>query len=173
VSAIRSFYKDRGQLLRTAFKKSVWPACTWNFPDQAITPVHRDVGNPPSIPCSITPGGDFNPDKGGFIVLYDLKLIIRFPAGSNISFCSGGVAHGNLPIQAGELRSSFIQYMAGGLARHISYGFKPERLLKDAVIADLASRAPQRYEEALRFFSTVDSLAQDRGLVLPLPHSRT
>jgi hypothetical protein len=121
----------------------------------------------------ITPGGDFDPDKGGFIVLYDLKLIIRFPAGSNISFCSGGVAHGNLPIQAGESHSSFIQYMAGGLACYISYGFKPERLLKDAVIADLASRAPQRYEEALRFFSTVDSLAQDRGLVLPLPHSRT
>jgi hypothetical protein len=66
-----------------------------------------DVGNLPSIPCSITPGGDFDPDKGNFIVLYDLKLIICFPAGSNISFCLGGVAHGNLPIQAGESRSSF------------------------------------------------------------------
>jgi hypothetical protein len=69
-----------------SFKKLVWPACTWNFPYQAITAVHRDVGNPSSIPCSMTPGGDFELDKGGFIVLYDLKLIIRFPAGSNISF---------------------------------------------------------------------------------------
>jgi hypothetical protein len=115
VAAIIKHYRKAGFSLRRPFK-SAWCACTWNFPKQAIANMHRDCGNPPSIPCSITPVGNFDPDKGGFIVLWCLGLVICFPAGLNISFCSGGIYHGNLPIQAGETRASFIQYMAGGLA---------------------------------------------------------
>jgi hypothetical protein len=167
VAAICEFYRRGGIVLKRAFKSSAWPAATWNFPDQAVTDFHRDTGNPPSIPCSITPGGDFNPDKGGFLVLWELKLVIRFPPGSNISICSGGVTHGNLGIQPGESRSSFVQYMAGGLARHVAYGFKPERQMEKSARAYHARLALERWEEALNLFSTVESLIRDRALVFP------
>jgi hypothetical protein len=165
VAAICEFYRRGGIVLNRAFKNSAWPAATWNFPDQAVTDFHCNTGNPPSIPCSITPGGDFDLDKGGFLVLWELRLVIRFPAGSNISICSGGITHGNLSIQPGESRSAFIQYMAGGLARHVAYGFKAEHELGKKVRAYHARCALERWEEALNLFSTIESLADDRGMV--------
>jgi hypothetical protein len=128
--------------------------------------MHRDTGNPPCIPCSITPVGDFDADKGGFLVLWNLGLVIRFPSGSNISICSGGVYHGNLPIQPGESRAAFIQYMAGGLARHVTYGFKSENQLKlTGQLKFHADKAVERWEQALGLFSTIFSLGADRMTV--------
>ncbi|KAJ7697753.1 hypothetical protein B0H14DRAFT_3529203 [Mycena olivaceomarginata] len=54
--------------------------------------------------------GDFDPDLGGHLILWDLRLVIRFPPGSTILLPSAIIRHSNTPIQAHEHRSSFVQY---------------------------------------------------------------
>ncbi|KAJ7937906.1 hypothetical protein B0H13DRAFT_1580401, partial [Mycena leptocephala] len=66
----------------------------------------------------------FDPDFGGHLVLWDLKLVIRFPPGATILIPSAIVRHSNVPIRPDERRCSFTQYTAGGLFRWIRDGFK-------------------------------------------------
>ncbi|KAJ7622473.1 hypothetical protein FB45DRAFT_927801 [Roridomyces roridus] len=44
----------------------------------------RDFGNMAAGLCPITALGRFNPDRGGHLILWELKLIIRFPPASTI-----------------------------------------------------------------------------------------
>ncbi|KAJ7742915.1 hypothetical protein B0H14DRAFT_3897734 [Mycena olivaceomarginata] len=58
------------------FVRSVFAACTFNFGRHAITVPHLDFGNLSWGWCAITALGRFNPDLGGHLVLWDLKLIV-------------------------------------------------------------------------------------------------
>jgi hypothetical protein len=87
---------------------------------------HKDQGNLPFGLCAVTPFGSFDPDKGGHIILWELKLIIRFPPGSTVLIPSAIITHGNLPIQHNEERSSFTQYAAGSLFRWVDNGFQTQ-----------------------------------------------
>ncbi|KAJ7624191.1 hypothetical protein B0H17DRAFT_1151319 [Mycena rosella] len=49
--------------------------------------------------CSITALGDFDPNKGGHLILWDLRLAIRFPPGSTILIPSALLHHSNVAIQ--------------------------------------------------------------------------
>jgi hypothetical protein len=80
VTMIVAFYARIGVALSRAFPDSVYAAATWNFPPQAVCCPHRDAGNAPCLPCSVTALGNFKADDGGELVLYELGLIIRFPA---------------------------------------------------------------------------------------------
>jgi hypothetical protein len=71
--------------------------------------------------------GDFNPDAGGHLVLWDFKLVVRFPAGSTVLIPSTLLLHSNTPIRSGEARYSIVQYAAGGLFRWAHGGFTSER----------------------------------------------
>ncbi|KAJ7055502.1 hypothetical protein C8F01DRAFT_1211582 [Mycena amicta] len=102
--------------LRLPFAGSVFAACTWNFVTTVCAP-HVDFGNLAWGWCAITALGRFNPNRGGHLILWDLRLVIRFPPGSTIFIPSALLLHSNSPIQAGETRSSFVQYSAGGLFR--------------------------------------------------------
>ncbi|KAJ7056523.1 hypothetical protein C8F01DRAFT_1211255 [Mycena amicta] len=107
--------------LRLPFVGSVFAACTWNFVTTVCAP-HVDFGNLAWGWCAITALGRFNPNRGGHLILWDLRLVIRFPPGSTIFIPSALLLHSNSPIQAGETRSSFVQYSAGGLFRWIDQG---------------------------------------------------
>ncbi|KAJ7788209.1 hypothetical protein B0H14DRAFT_3577370 [Mycena olivaceomarginata] len=106
--------------------RSVFAACTFNFGLHAITVPHLDFGNLSWGWCAITALGRFNPDLGGHLVLWDLKLIIRFPPGSTILIPSAIIWHSNSPVAVHEFRASFTQYTAGGLFRWIRNGFKTD-----------------------------------------------
>ncbi|KAJ7940116.1 hypothetical protein B0H13DRAFT_2300190 [Mycena leptocephala] len=60
------------------------------------------------------------------VILWDLKLIIRFPPGSTILIPSAIIRHSNMPVDAHELRFSFTQYTAGSLFRWIRNSFKTD-----------------------------------------------
>ncbi|KAJ6502981.1 hypothetical protein DFH09DRAFT_1102283 [Mycena vulgaris] len=70
--------------LRWNFAGSVFAACTFNFGPHAITVPHLDFANLSWGWCAITALGNFDPDLGGHLILWDLKLVIRFPPGSTI-----------------------------------------------------------------------------------------
>jgi hypothetical protein len=114
----------------------------------------------------VTAGGNFNPDKGGMIVLWELGLIVRFPPGSTVLFTSGDITHFNIPIQEGETRWSFTQYMAIALVTHArTHCVKLKDMSKDA------RRKHQRAMKDLKvkercLYSTRESLIEDRRRLL-------
>ncbi|KAJ6448611.1 hypothetical protein DFH09DRAFT_851739, partial [Mycena vulgaris] len=110
--------------LRWNFARSVFAVCTFNFGPQAITVPHLNFANLSWGWCAITALGNFDPDLGGHLILWDLKLVIRFPPGSTILIPSAIIRHSNVPVGAGEERFSFTQYTAGGLFRWIRNGFQ-------------------------------------------------
>jgi hypothetical protein len=67
-----------------------------------VTFPHLDFANLAWGWCAITALGDFDPDKGGHLILWDLKLIIRFPPGSTILIPSTLIHHSNTSIHPHE-----------------------------------------------------------------------
>ncbi|KAF8218371.1 hypothetical protein K438DRAFT_1901141 [Mycena galopus ATCC 62051] len=148
--------------LRWNFVKTVFAACTFNFGPQAITRLHLDFGNLAWGWCAITALGWFDPDLGGHLILWDLRLVVRSPPGSTVFIPSAIIRHSNVPIRPHEIRSSFTQYTAGGLFRWIRNGFMTdEQYERTASASDQAARAAEattRWEEGMDMFSKIDDL---------------
>ncbi|KAF8197309.1 hypothetical protein K438DRAFT_1585189, partial [Mycena galopus ATCC 62051] len=98
--------------------------CTFNFGPRTVTFPHIDAPNLAWGWCSITTLGQFNPDLGGHLILWDLNLVIRFPPGSTIMIPSALLRHSNVSIQQNEMRYSFTQYTAG----RFTTGITPTRI---------------------------------------------
>jgi hypothetical protein len=148
--------------LNWPFMESVFAACTFNFGPRAVTCAHLDFGNLAWGWCAITSLGWFDADRGGHLILWDLKLIIRFPPGSTILMPSAIIRHSNIPVQLHEKHFSFVQYTAGGLFRWIRNGYMTdEDFLKNSTMVEKASRekaAETRWEEGVQMFSSIDDL---------------
>lgn len=118
---------------------------------------HTDSHNLAFGWCAITALGNFNPDRGGHLILWDLGLVIRFPPGSTILLPSALLTHSNIPIDANEVRYSIIQYSSSGLFRWIYNGFKSDKdFLATASPAEKKKRdedCKARWGNGLRMFS--------------------
>ncbi|KAF8125064.1 hypothetical protein K438DRAFT_1445105, partial [Mycena galopus ATCC 62051] len=99
--------------LRRPFDRSVFFCATFNFGPNAWTFRHRDILNLAFGWCACKLSETSTPRKG-HLVLWDLKLVVEFPAGALILLPSATIAHSNVPVQAGEERASFTQFSAGG-----------------------------------------------------------
>ncbi|KAJ6448524.1 hypothetical protein C8R45DRAFT_850264, partial [Mycena sanguinolenta] len=131
--------------LRRTFPRSPFAALTINLGPASVSPPHVDGGNKADGMCLITALGDFDPDKGGHVVLWDYNLIIRFPPGCACLIPSAVVTHSNTPIQEGEDRFSLIQYSAGGLFRWLANGGQSDLdWLAGATPEDMARREEER-----------------------------
>ncbi len=108
---------DRDSRLRPTSPQTAFAATTVNMGPHTTTPPHTDPANLAHGWCTDTALGDYDPDKGGHLVLWNLGLVIRVPPGSSILFPSAIVTHSNIPIQAHETRYSLIQYSASALFR--------------------------------------------------------
>ncbi|KAF7377072.1 hypothetical protein MSAN_00125700 [Mycena sanguinolenta] len=148
--------------LRSPFQNSVFAACTFNFGPRAATCSHLDFGNLAWGWCAITALGSFDADRGGHLILWDLKLIIRFPAGSTILIPSAILRHSNIPVQSHESRFSFVQYTAGGLFRWIRNGYMTEEALENtASVEEKLARASERearWQDGVNMYSVVNNL---------------
>ncbi|KAJ6499897.1 hypothetical protein DFH09DRAFT_1102819, partial [Mycena vulgaris] len=164
-----AFYRAQMALLATwkpsmrpNFARGIFAACTFNFGPHAICVPHLDFANLSWGWCSITALGDFDPDLGGHLILWDLRLIIRFPPGSTILIPSALIRHSNVPIRPHEHRSSFVQYTAGGLFRWVRNGFKTdEDWHNSASRKEKAAREAEnqgRWEQGMKMFSSIDEL---------------
>jgi hypothetical protein len=110
--------------LQPIAENTVFSSCTLNLGPCVESYVHTDLKNLAWGLCAITAFGNFNPDKEGYLVLWDYKLVIRFPAGSTILITSAVTRHSNSCVSEGHERMSFTQYSAGALFRWVDYGFK-------------------------------------------------
>ncbi|KAF7342933.1 hypothetical protein MVEN_01723100 [Mycena venus] len=126
--------QDREKHLRCNFLRrfSVFAAATFNFGPHTVTFPHIDFGNLAWGWCAITALGWFNPDLGGHLILWDLKLIIHFPPGSTILLPSAILRHLNVKIQPGESRYSFTQFTPAGLFHWVYNRFRTDRDINTA-----------------------------------------
>ncbi|KAJ7850177.1 hypothetical protein B0H14DRAFT_2355781, partial [Mycena olivaceomarginata] len=136
---------------------SVFTAATFNFGLQTVTFPHLDFANLAWGWCAITALGDFDPDQGGHIILWDLKLIICFPPGCTIFIPSALVRHSNTSIQAHEKQFSFTQYTPAGIFRFVDNGFRTEAAidasgLSAAQQAERVEARKRRWIEGLRMY---------------------
>ncbi|KAL1698750.1 hypothetical protein EV121DRAFT_274210 [Schizophyllum commune] len=166
---LHSFLRMNRRILRTQqpdlrhnFRSSVWSATTVNYGPQTATLPHKDYANLPWGWCPITALGNFDPKRGGHLVLWELRLVVEFPPGSTIIIPSGLITHSNVPVGPGETRFSVTQYTAGALIRWIDQGFQT----KEAFLASLTrkqraaeqEKAKTRYMKGLAMFSTLTEL---------------
>jgi len=116
--------------LKPNFPRSVFSSMAFNFGPNVETIPHQDILNLPYGWCAIQALGDFDPQAGGHIVLWELKLIIEFPPGSIILIPSATITHSNLPVRAGDQRASITQYTGGSIFRYVDSGFMLDCELK-------------------------------------------
>lgn len=151
---------------RRPIANSVFAATSFNFGPDAVSYEHTDSGNKANGICPIFCTGTFDPVTGGHLMLRQLKLAVEFPPGSLACIPSATLRHGNVAIRRGEQRESFTQYAAGGLFRWVSYGFRSwDDLQEDAAgLARELETRKTRWLDALKQFSTVQSLHDDRSM---------
>ncbi|KAI0027210.1 hypothetical protein K488DRAFT_62334 [Vararia minispora EC-137] len=147
------------------FSNSVYAAGAMNLGPETCCDAHFDVGNYPSLPCAVTAFGNFDPDRGGHLVLHDLKVYFRFPPGATILLSSAGIRHGNAAIQPGETRYSFTQFCPGGLMRWAAYGCRPAKDFSMHQRARMDAEAKEGWKQQLGRFSNVWELDEDRAWV--------
>lgn len=104
-----------------------------NFPPSAFTKPHRDTMNLAFGWCAIIALGRFDPQRGGHLVLHDLKLIIPFPHGSLILIPSSFLWHSNVPIHKDDQRASLTFFPPGGLFRFVDNDFELEEVHKSSM----------------------------------------
>lgn len=143
---------------------TVFAAASFNFGPDVVTYEHTDSGNKANGLCPIFCSGNFDPRKGGHLILRQLKLLVEFPPGCLALIPSATLMHGNVSIQPGEQRESFTQYAAGGLFRWVEYGCQSwNSLAADPLLLAKEMRSREtRWEQAVAQFSTTSSLHADR-----------
>ncbi|KAL1687700.1 hypothetical protein GGG16DRAFT_61569 [Schizophyllum commune] len=151
------------------FPKSVWSCLTINFGLQTQTFAHRDFGNLSYGFCSITALGRFNPDRGGHIILRELRLVIRFPPGASIIIPSALLTHHNTRIAEHETRYSVTQYTAGAIFRFVEHDCKLDTEyytgLDAAELQAARSANLSRWRRGVAMLSRLPKLMRDAAAV--------
>jgi hypothetical protein len=154
--------QEKVKSLQWTFNNSIFPTATINFGPQTVCFDHLDYGNWAVGWCDIVSLGTFDHTKGGHLILFDIKKVIEFPAGSHILIPSAVMRHGNTPIQKGETRMGFTQYASGGLFRWVENGFCTNADVQPEMKKLLDAAVPDRYKNLLGLYSKIDELGQDR-----------
>ena len=132
-----------------------------NLGPKTVTVKHRDKLNKLTGWCAITAlGNDFDEDAGGHLVLWDLKLVIRFPPGATILIPSALLYHSNASLPDDQKRYSLTQYTSGDLLRWVANGF-----MNDNEFEETATAAEKRVR------ADVDANRRDNNIKSFLPYS--
>ena len=126
-----SFIENTLQSIKTVnpaieymYEDHPFAALTFNIGPTVQTKPHRDNKNLSWGWCAVTSLGDFDPTKGGHLVLWELGLAVEFPPFSTIFLPSAILTHSNTTIGPGEQRSSIVQYNASGLFCWVAHGHR-------------------------------------------------
>lgn len=102
---------------RPPFKQTVFGSFTVNFGPRTMCVPHLDPKNVGFGWCAVTALGQYDPSKGGHLILWDLKLILEFPPGTTILLPSAVLWHSNTEIQEHETRYGLAMYTQGDVLR--------------------------------------------------------
>ncbi|KAJ7713791.1 hypothetical protein B0H16DRAFT_1341045 [Mycena metata] len=140
---------------------SVFAAATFNFGPATVTFPHLDFANLAWGWCAVTAFGNFDPDKGGHLILWDLMLIIRFPPSATIFLPSALLRHSNVVIQESETQYSFTQFTAAGIFRFVDNDFRSDTQINESNLsveerAAWVEARKVRWVEGLKMYKTWD-----------------
>lgn len=107
-------------------------AATANFGPRTFCLSHRDLKNLAFGLCVIIALGKFDFQKGGHLILHELKLIVEMRPGDIAFIPSAVVSHENVPVAEDETRQSLVFYSAGGLFRWIDAGRQSYKAWKES-----------------------------------------
>jgi hypothetical protein len=145
-----------------------WAAATFYFGPQTVCAKHLDSKNLAVGWCAITALGNFDYKKGGHLVLWELGLVVEFPAGSTILIPSAIIRHSNTWIGENENRQSFTQYSAGSIFRYVNSGYQMVKAYTAGLKGKgkgLATRnMSKELEEGVAFYSTLSELNRNPTL---------
>ncbi|THU87845.1 hypothetical protein K435DRAFT_821824 [Dendrothele bispora CBS 962.96] len=148
--------------LKTPFPSSVYSTTTFNFGPRTVCLPHIDYSNLPFGWCAIWALGNFDPTKGGHLILWDLKLVVEFPPGSLIFIPSGVCLHSNVPIGTSETRYSFAQFTPSSLFRWVDQGFQTKKeYLTSCSEEDMkrdSEQSQRRWKMGLELLTSVSEL---------------
>jgi predicted 2-oxoglutarate/Fe(II)-dependent dioxygenase YbiX len=108
------------------FKNGAWATMTIHFDSQTVSCPHNDMDNLAYGWSCITALGNFDPHKGGHLVLWDVNMVVTFPPGSTVMIPSAVVLHSNTPISSAERRHTLIQHSPAGLFRWVDNDFQSD-----------------------------------------------
>ncbi|KAF8969124.1 hypothetical protein BDZ97DRAFT_1654110, partial [Flammula alnicola] len=154
-------WEGHPELDNPLFLRSIMPTVAFNIGRNVSTKKHVDPQNCPFGWCLVTALGKFNSKAGGHIILWELGVVLEFPAGACVCLPSAVVTHSNIPVASGETRASFTQYCSGELFRYIENGFLTDTVLKTKdplLFAINRERRRTRLQNGYRMFSTVKEL---------------
>ncbi|KAK0482950.1 hypothetical protein EDD18DRAFT_1084577, partial [Armillaria luteobubalina] len=149
--------------LRPNFARSVFPCAVFNFGGNVWTFKHRDILNCPYGWCAITALGRFDHRQGAHLILWELKLFIQFPHGTTIFVPSATITHSNTAPAQGDSRTSFTQFLAGGILRWVDNGFRTEKEMArqdPAAYAEMLKHKGKRWQMGLGLLSTLDEILE-------------
>lgn len=122
---ILNIFEVQNDGVRRHFPGHPFASTTFNLGPVVTTFPHKDMKNLSWGWCAITSFGDYDPKKGGHLVLWDLKVVLEFPPYSTIFIPSAIVMHSNTAVAEGETRYSVTQYTSGGLFGWNAHGNMP------------------------------------------------
>ena len=139
-----------------------FPCRTFNLSEQSVSSPHTDQNNLAQGWCSITPLGNFDPRRGGHLVLWDFGLVIQFPPGATALIPSALICHSNATIQPHEVRFSIVQYASGRIFRWVNNGCSTDKVwFENATPQAIEARNKEkarRWANAARSYSTQEEL---------------
>ena len=159
--------KEHVQEFKPNFARSQFSCITFNFGPRVCTSVHTDAKNCPHSMCAITSAGQYDPSKGGHLVLHDLKMIIEFPPGSTFLVPSALLRHCNTPVGESETRYSVTQYSAGGIFRWLEYGRRTEKELRatdPSLFKKIWAERKGRWARMASMFVTLEDVRSFHGV---------
>lgn len=142
--------------LKRVHPKNPFCCTTVNFGPQTVCRAHLDHGNRAGGWCVISAWGSFDPTRGGHIVLWNLGLIVEFPARSSVFIPSALVPHSNTLVQPGETRYSVTSWTASGIFRWVYNRFKTDKQWEETATEEDRERRREegkaRWAESLKLF---------------------
>ncbi|KAG6913903.1 hypothetical protein DXG01_003624 [Tephrocybe rancida] len=144
-----------------------WLGCAFaaivcNLGPQTICYKHQDGANLPYSWCCVTLLGNFDPMRGGHIILWNLGIAVECPPFHHFYLPSSSIVHSNVAIQPGETHLSVTHYSAGPLFQFTERGMRAELDFKQTASKEDRKRSAAKDAEWWKFglslFSTMEEL---------------
>ncbi|KAG6914631.1 hypothetical protein DXG01_016216, partial [Tephrocybe rancida] len=140
----------------------VFAAFVCNLGPRTICYKHQDGANLPYGWCCVTPLGNFDPTRGGHIILWNLGIAVECPPFRHFFLPSSSIVHSNVDIHPSETRLSVTHYSAGPLFQFVERGMKSQKDFKRTASKEeleaSALKDAGRWKFGLSLFSKMDEL---------------
>ncbi|KAG6905068.1 hypothetical protein DXG01_005289 [Tephrocybe rancida] len=155
-----------------------WLGCAFaafvcNLGPQTVCIEHQDPANLAYGWCCVTLLGNFDPTRGGHVILWNIGVAVECPALHHFFLPSASIVHSNVAIHPNETRLSVTHYTAGALFKFVKRGMMLEKDFKrTASKKDLKASAEKDkgcWKFGLSLFSTMEELMSLGGLQKWLP----